>query len=113
MFTTREMPVAKRKKPTGKSSSHDDRKDVYAPVQVFRDLAKWLADISTYETRRLRESGRLEGQEFASVAKIVDPLLREWAWQRYKRIKNVEAGLPPGHPVGPPPDPPKEAVELE
>lgn len=118
MLATREVPVAKSKKPNGprkpgKARTHADRKGVYQPIQVFKDLARWLADISDHETRRLRDAGELGGQEFASVAKIVDPLLRDWAWQRLSRINNTKAGLPASHPIPPTPPPPGETVVLE
>jgi hypothetical protein len=115
VIAMRELPVAKSKKPVraGKRRTHQDRKGVYAQVQLFRDLAEWLADIAAHETRRLKVSGDLTGYDKASVAKIVDSHLREWAWQRLSRINNAKAGLPPGHPIPPTPKPPEEPVELE
>ncbi len=118
MIGLKELPVASRKKGdgpkrVGKARTHEERKGVYSQVQLFNDLAEWLADIAKHETRRLKKSGELTGYNKASIAKIVDPLLREWAWQRVCRINNEKARLPADTPIPPTPAPPEESVELE
>src|SRR4051812_44316917 len=110
-----EIPVANEKKPAaGRRKRHDyeDRRELFAPIHVFKDVSEWLADISRHETRTRKKSGDLTGGQRASIAKLVDPLLRQWAYERYMRIINAKAGKPDA-PIGRAPAAPEPTIELE
>ena len=84
-----------------------DRKVIYQQAQLFRDVAQWLADIADFETRERRKDGRVQGYDQVNVAMILDPHIRKWAWQRWRRIKNEQMGQPDA-PIPDVPPPPLE-----
>ena len=118
MLLLRAPRVAKDKKPADlkaekkpKRHLHEQRKDLFQPIQLYRELAQWLTDIARDETRVRRKAGLLKGYDQVSVAKIVDPLLRRWAWNKLCEINNRKMGTP-NAPIPDVPPAPEEVVVL-
>lgn len=118
MLLLRAPIVAKDKTSNGSKAEkkpkrhlHEQRKELFQPIQVYRELAQWLTDIARDETRVRRKAGQLKGYDQVSVAKIVDPLLRRWAWNKLCEINNRKTGVP-NDPIPPVPPAPEEVVEL-
>lgn len=108
-----EKPVAKEKKAGQKPKRHTnaERAKHTAPTRIYHDLNRWLNDIATYAERVLKDSGKLEGYDKVSVARLIDPHLREWAWRTMRRIKAIEAGEP-DLPIPKTPPPPEPHLDL-
>lgn len=86
-----------------KEHSWQQRKGKVSSHAIYRDLAGWLTDIAKHESR-------ISGRRI-SVAMLIDFRMRDWAYSRWKRIKNAEAGVPDAQ-IGEAPFPPEEMQGL-
>jgi hypothetical protein len=91
-----------------KRHTYDQRKDVFGNVSAYRDVAEWIVDIATEETRRAKRSRLLTGKKKISSARMLDALLRPWAWQHLWRLRHPDR---PMSECPPPPKPPEEPLE--
>lgn len=73
-----------------------DRSSYLSNHALARDLAAWL-------TRLAKEEGRTRGIKKFTVAELLDPLLRPWAWSRIRPLLEREYGT--ALPERPPPPP--------
>jgi hypothetical protein len=88
-----------------KRHTYEQRKDDFGNVSAYRDVAEWIVDITTEETRRAKRIGRLKGKKKISGARLIDGLLRPWAWQHLWRLRHPDR---PASECPPPPQPPEE-----
>jgi hypothetical protein len=94
--------------PEPKRHTYDQRKDVFGNVSVYRDVAEWIVDITVEETRRAKRSRLLVGKKKISGARLIDGLLRPWAWQRLWMLRHPDR---PAAECPPPPKAPEEPLE--
>lgn len=84
------------KKRPKKGTTWDERREYIISVAIARDLGEWLQKIAARESSKLPE-GRL------SAGELIDPLLREWAWQEARPILERDLGVDlPEQPPAPP-----------
>lgn len=71
-------------------------------IECSQDLAQWLSDIAKHRTREMKDSGDLVGREQFGVARLIDPILRDWAWRELWKLQNPgssEEDCPPAPPT--------------
>ena len=88
------------------------RQKDFQNIAAYKDVAEWLTDIAKWATRQLKRKGVIEGRQKVSVARVIDPYLREVAWRTLWKIRHAEAGTPRAT-IPPLPDPPEPSLDLE
>lgn len=94
--------MAKRQPPTAahpppkKGVTWVERREYLQNHALARDLAGWLTKLAKAEAKARKVN------KF-SVAELLDPMLRPWAWQRVRPLLEKELGVT--LPVEPPPPP--------
>lgn len=105
MLLLREPTVGKKKQTSdAKERTWPQRKGKVQSQALYRDVAGWLTYIANYLSQ---ETG-----EKISVAMVADLALRDWAWNKRRRILNVEIGRP-NDPIPKAPDPPEPIPDLK
>lgn len=110
--TRKKLEPAEEPGPAPKLHSWPQRKKTFQSLQVYRDVAEWLTDIASYATRELKRTGALKGRQQVSAARVLDPYIREVAWNALWRIRYAQARTP-GKPIPAVPPPPEPPLELE
>src|SRR5690348_9444260 len=79
-----------------RGSSWAERREYIQNVALARNLAEWLTKIA-------KEEGRRRNLKKFTVAELLDPILRPWAWQIVRPLLERQLGTPlPAEPPGPP-----------
>jgi hypothetical protein len=106
-MSRKQLPkAAKDAAPEAKRHTWEQRKKFLSNISVYRDLAEWLTDIGTEETRLAKKDGIIAGKKKIGTARVIDALLRPWAWRRLWELRHPDRPTSECPPPPPPPDAP-------